>query len=136
MKKENKRKDIDFECLSCADPYSQCPYITSKSKNEKSDSKSHDNFWTKKTFGEKLLFVAECFFGIQFCLLILAFVICLMGCLLSMFGVNVQILNSYVDSHDVIKILIGMFSVDLIIVLICALICMVDMFIEDCIKQE
>ena len=25
-------KNTDFECPCCADPYSQCPYITSKTK--------------------------------------------------------------------------------------------------------
>ena len=41
MKKKTKRKDINFDCPCCADPYSQCPYITCDSgrKNKKHKNK-------------------------------------------------------------------------------------------------
>ena len=30
--KKNKRKDIDFKCPCCTDPYNQCPFLTNETK--------------------------------------------------------------------------------------------------------
>ena len=110
MKKENKnRKDIDFECTSCADPYSQCTYIKNKSNDKKFDSKSIDNF-------------IDNFIGFQFFLFLLSVIIIFSGYLLSMIGVNVQFLNSDLVARNAMRILLGIFVFDLIIVFVGSLI--------------
>ena len=129
MKKENKnRKDIDFECTCCADPYNQCPYATSKPKNEKSDSKSIDNFWTRKTFTEKMIFAAHCFFGIQFILYLLSVIVILSGYFLRIIGVNVQFPDTDLAWN---KIILGIICLDFIVVFVGILIYAINMFFED-----
>ena len=120
-------ENIDFECPSCADPYSQCPFITNKSK--KSELKTHESVMAGITFEGKIELMWQCVLIVNLTLLAFFFVVMVPIGLLELFGVNVDWSTSF--SILALKILMGTLALDALLAIVSALSLSVYWFIRD-----